>query len=50
MKTESDEAKEVADAMSKYVNGMGNNVRDVVEHLSQDHRTLQQGITRFCVA
>ena len=45
-----DEAKELAEAMSRYVNGIGNPVEDVVEHLSQDHRTLQQGITKFCVA
>lgn len=45
-----DEAKELAEAMSKYVNGMGNAVEDVVAHLAQDHRTLQQGITKFCVA
>lgn len=50
MKKERDEAKELAEALSKYVNGMGNNVNDVVDHLAQDHRTLQQGITKFCVA
>ena len=44
------EAKELAEAMSKYVNGMGNAVEDVAAYLAQDHRTLQQGITKFCVA
>lgn len=44
------EAKEVAQALSSFVNGIGNNVGDVVDHLSCDHRTLQQGVTRFCIA
>lgn len=45
-----DEAKELAEALSKYVNGIGNKVEDVVEHLAMEHRTLQQGVTKFCVA
>jgi hypothetical protein len=45
-----DESKQVADVFSRFVNGMGNRVEDVVNHLSRDHRTLQQGITKFCVA
>lgn len=45
-----DESKKVADVFSRLVNGMGNRVEDVVNHLSRDHRTLQQGITKFCVA
>ena len=45
-----DEAKELAEALSHFVNGMGHRVEDVVKHLSGDHRTLQQGITKFCVA
>lgn len=45
-----DEAHEVAHALSHFVNGLGNRVEDVVKHLSDDHRTLQQGITKFCVA
>ena len=49
-KQEVDNAKELAEAMSRYVNGMGNNVADVVKHLSNEHRTLQQGITKLCVA
>ena len=43
-------AKELADSLSSFVNGMGNNVDDVVDILAGEHRTLQQGITRFCVA
>ena len=50
MKHKNDAAHELADAMSTYVNGMGNSVVDVVQHLSHEHRTLQQGITKFCVA
>lgn len=48
MKT--NDAQKVADVISGFVNGMGNRVEDVVEHLSHEHRTLQQGVTRFCVA
>jgi hypothetical protein len=44
-----DEAKEIADAFSRFVNSYSNRVEDVVAHLSRDHRTLQQGVTRFCV-
>jgi hypothetical protein len=44
------ESKEVARVLSNFVNGIGNKVEDVVAHLAQDHRTLQQGITKFCVA
>ena len=44
------EAKEVAGVLSHFVNGIGNKVGDVVNELAGDHRTLQQGITRFCVA
>ena len=43
-------AKELARSMSDFVNGMQNKVGDVVDELSDEHRTLQQGITRFCVA
>ena len=49
-KAEKDAAKELAAAMSRYVNGMGNSVEDVVKHLSNEHRTLQQSITKLCVA
>jgi len=41
---------ELANALSKFVNGMDNKVEDVVDILAGEHRTLQQGITRFCVA
>lgn len=44
------EARETAEKLSRFVNGMGNRVEDVVEVLAGDHRTLQQGVTRFCVA
>ena len=49
-KQEVDQAQALAEAMSRYVNGMGNDVKDVVQHLSNEHRTLQQGITKLCVA
>jgi hypothetical protein len=45
-----DEISVVADALTDFVNGMGNDVKDVVEKISQSHRTLQQGVTRFVVA
>jgi len=45
-----DNPKNVARTLSDFVNGMGNDVKEVVQELSIDHRTLQQGITRFCVA
>ena len=43
------EAKEIAQKMSRYVNGWHNHIDDIVSELSNDHRTLQQGVTRFCV-
>jgi len=49
-KKEVDQAQELAESMSRYVNGMGNDVKNVVQHLSNEHRTLQQGITKLCVA
>ena len=42
-------AKEIAQKLSSYVNGWHDEVDDIVKELSQDHRTLQQGVTRFCV-
>lgn len=45
-----EEAEKVARVLSDYVNSMDNKVSDVVEVLSVEHRTLQQGITKFCVA
>ena len=45
-----DEISVVADALTDFVNGMGNDVKDVVEKIAQSHRTLQQGVTRFVVA
>jgi hypothetical protein len=29
---------------------MGNDINEVVGHLASDHRTLQQGFTKFAVA
>jgi len=43
------DAKEVARILSHFVNCMGNKVEDVVTALDDEHRTLQQGITKFCV-
>jgi len=42
-------AKEIAQKLSSYVNGWHNHIDDIVSELSNDHRTLQQGVTRFCV-
>lgn len=47
---ETEDAIELAQMFSKFVNSIGNHVGDVVQVLSRDHRTLQQGVTRFCVA
>jgi hypothetical protein len=44
------ETEQLAQDMSNFVNCIGNDVNDVVKILAQEHRTLQQGITRFCVA
>jgi hypothetical protein len=43
------EAEELARAISHFVNLMGNRVEDVVERLSHEHRTIQQGITKLAV-
>ena len=45
-----DEAQKTAEALSGFVNCYGNSVKDLVVVLSGEHRTLQQGITKFCVA
>lgn len=45
-----DEAQKTAEALSEFVNCYGNSVKDLVVVLSEEHRTLQQGITKFCVA
>lgn len=42
------ETQEFADRFSRFVNSRGN-IKEVIDILSQDHRTLQQSITRFCV-
>jgi hypothetical protein len=44
------DAKQVARNLSDFVNCMGNKVEDIVVALDDEHRTLQQGITKFCVA
>jgi len=49
-KEEKDEAQETAEKLLSFVNGMGNKNEDVVDRIARDHRTLQQGVTRFCVA
>jgi len=45
-----DEIAVVANALTDFVNGMSNDVKDVVEKIALSHRTLQQGVTRFVVA
>ena len=42
-------AKEVAGVLSQFVNSYSNDMNDVVDCLAHDHRTLQQGFTRFSV-
>ena len=44
-----DAAKEIARKLSSYVNGWHNHVDSIVNELGKDHRTLQQGVTNFCV-
>lgn len=44
------DAKEFAEIFSRFINNFSVDIDGVVEKLSRDHRTLQQGITRFCVA
>ncbi len=44
------EAAETAQVLSRFVNGMSNDIGHVVAALATDHRTLQQGVTRFAVA
>lgn len=46
----SSEAQKTAETLSGFVNCYGNSVRDLVKVLSGEHRTIQQGITKFCVA
>jgi hypothetical protein len=43
------EACELAEQISQFVNRFGSPINEVVKHLSREHRTLQQGVTRFCV-
>jgi hypothetical protein len=47
--TDKKEAKRVARELSQFVNCMGYKVEDIVEFLNDEHRTLQQGVTKFCV-
>lgn len=44
-----EDAIKTARNLSDFVNGMGNRVEDIVAELKNEHRTLQQGITKFCV-
>lgn len=44
------DAKKTAETLSGFINVMGNRIEDLVEHMAQDHRTLQQGFTRLAVA
>ena len=37
-------------ALLDYVNDMSCTPQELVDDLSRSHRTLQQGVTRFCVA
>jgi hypothetical protein len=50
MSGKTDEAKFTADTLSRFVNSYGSKAEDLVAHVAMDHRTLQQGVTRFCVA
>jgi hypothetical protein len=50
MDYENEEAKRAAEAMSRFLNGYGIRVEDVVEYLARDHRTIQQRVTKFAVA
>jgi hypothetical protein len=45
-----DFAVELARKISDYVNGIGNKLEDVIDPMARDHRTLQQGFTKLCVA
>lgn len=44
--------KTVAESVSKMLNILGDkeNITEFVAHMANEHRTLQQGFTRLCVA
>ena len=42
--------EEFARTFSNFVNSFTVDIDGLVEMLAREHRTLQQGITRFCVA
>jgi hypothetical protein len=49
--TEQRKGTEVAKQVSAMINGYGSNEqKQFIEEMSRDHRTLQQGFTRLCVA
>lgn len=45
-------AQELARDLTGYLNTLGDaeSIKHLVEELSYEHRTLQQGVTRLCVA
>lgn len=46
-----EKAQAFARRMTDYLNDLGNrSVPALIDALSREHRTLQQGVTRFCVA
>lgn len=44
------DSKEFAEIFSRFINNLNSDIDGLVENLGREHRTLQQGITRFCVA
>ena len=45
------DAKEVAQVMSRFVNGGGSHqTAEFIEEMGRDHRTLQQSFTKVCFA
>lgn len=44
------DTKSFAQAFSGFINNLNSDIDGLVITLSREHRTLQQGITRFCVA
>ena len=46
---DNDNPKDVAYAMSKFVNTYLSRNAEFIDEMSREHRTLQQGFTRLCV-
>jgi hypothetical protein len=44
------DTKEFATMFSRFINNFNCNIEGLVDILSREHRSLQQGITRFAVA